>query len=98
MATAAQPILDVRGLTTVFRLRGGPVTAVADLDLAIGPSETVALVGESGSGKSVTNLSIMGLLPGKVGQVAQGSIRFRGKDGQTRDLATLDAEAKRRIR
>jgi peptide/nickel transport system ATP-binding protein len=94
----AEPILDIRGLRTVFRIRGGEVTAVADLDLAIGPSETVALVGESGSGKSVTGLSIMGLLPGKVGRVAEGSILFRGKDGTRRDLATLDGEARRRIR
>jgi peptide/nickel transport system ATP-binding protein len=93
-----EPILDVRGLTTVFRLRAGPVTAVADLDLTIAPAETVALVGESGSGKSVTNLSIMGLLPKRVGHLARGAILFRGKDGMTRDLATLDGEAKRRIR
>jgi peptide/nickel transport system ATP-binding protein len=98
MAELAQPILDVRGLTTVFRLRSGPVTAVADFDLTIAEAETVALVGESGSGKSVTNLSIMGLLPGKVGHLAQGAIFFRGKDGERRDLATLDGEAKRRIR
>jgi peptide/nickel transport system ATP-binding protein len=71
---------------------------VADLDLTIALAETVALVGESGSGKSVTNLSIMGLLPSRVGHLAQGAILFRGKDDKTRDLATLDGEAKRRIR
>ncbi len=74
------------------------MTAVTDLDLAISPAETVALVSESGSGKSMTSLSIMGLLPAKVGRVAEGSIYFRGKDGQGRDLATLDGEARRRIR
>jgi len=98
MVEAQHPILDVHGLRTVFRIRGREVTAVADLDLAIGAAETVALVGESGSGKSVTSLSIMGLLPAKAGRVAAGSIRFRGKDGQGRDLATLDGEARRRIR
>ncbi|WP_026870075.1 ABC transporter ATP-binding protein [Inquilinus limosus] len=98
MVEAQHPILDISGLRTVFRIRGHEVTAVADLDLAIGAAETVALVGESGSGKSVTSLSIMGLLPAKVGRVAEGSIRFRGKDGRERDLTTLDGEARRRIR
>jgi peptide/nickel transport system ATP-binding protein len=94
----AQPILDISGLRTVFRISGREVTAVADLDLAIGVGETLALVGESGSGKSVTGHSIMGLLPRKVARVAAGTMRFRGKDGRTRDLATLDAEERRRIR
>ncbi|MGK9230151.1 ABC transporter ATP-binding protein [Inquilinus limosus] len=98
MVEAQHPILDISGLRTVFRIRGHEVTAVADLDLAIGAAETVALVGESGSGKSVTSLSIMGLLPAKVGRVAEGSIRFRGKDGRERDLTMLDGEARRRIR
>jgi len=33
-----------------------------------------------------------------VARVAAGTMRFRGKDGRTRDLAGLDAEERRRIR
>jgi len=40
----------------------------------------------------------MRLLARKVGRIAEGSIRFVGKDGVARDLATLDEEAMRRIR
>jgi peptide/nickel transport system ATP-binding protein len=98
IVTMAAPILDITGLNTVFRIAGKEVSAVADLDLAIGVGETLALVGESGSGKSVTGHSIMGLLPRKLARVAGGSMQFRGKDGRTRDLATLDAEDRRRIR
>jgi peptide/nickel transport system ATP-binding protein len=94
----AAPILDISGLKTVFRIGGRQVAAVQDLDLTIAPGETLALVGESGSGKSVTSLSIMGLLPRGVGKVAEGSILFRGKSGQARDLAELDAEGMRHVR
>jgi peptide/nickel transport system ATP-binding protein len=46
-----EPILDIRGLKAVFRLRGGDITAINDIDLTIAAGETVALVGESGSAK-----------------------------------------------
>ena len=40
----------------------------------------------------------MRLLARKVGAIDAGSMLFRGKDGQARDLVTLDEEAMRRIR
>ena len=91
------PILDISGLTTVYRIGGKDIAVVQDLDLAIAPGETVALVGESGSGKSVTSLSVLRLLP-RIGRVAKGRIGFRGKSGSARDLAGLDDEALRRVR
>ncbi|HET8728371.1 MAG TPA: ABC transporter ATP-binding protein [Alphaproteobacteria bacterium] len=98
MADATENIIDIRGMRTVFRLGEGEVAAVDGVDLSIPPGKTLALVGESGSGKSVTSLSIMRLLPRRAGRIAAGSIRFRGKDGALRDLATLDEESLRRIR
>lgn len=91
-------ILSIRGLRTVFRRGRGELVAVDDLDLAVAPGETVALVGESGCGKSVTVLSVMGLLPAGLGRIAEGTICFRGRDGQARDLVGLEREAMRRIR
>ena len=93
-----EPLLDICGLTTVYRISGKDVAVVQDLDLAVAPGETVALVGESGSGKSVTGLSILRLLPRKIGRVATGRIAFRGKSGEVRDLARLDGEALRQVR
>ncbi|NKJ39897.1 peptide/nickel transport system ATP-binding protein [Rhizobium sp. SG570] len=90
MTPAAEPVLDIKGLRTVFRTRGGELTAVRDVDLTIGAGETLALVGESGSGKSVTSLSVMRLLTRNVGVIAAGSIRLRDKQGVVSDLATLD--------
>ncbi|MGH7123757.1 MAG: ABC transporter ATP-binding protein, partial [Stellaceae bacterium] len=40
----------------------------------------LGVVGESGCGKSVTALSIMGLLPAKLGRIVSGTIRFDGQD------------------
>ncbi len=98
IAPAAQPVLDIRGLRTVFRTRGGELTAVRDIDLTIDAGETLALVGESGSGKSVTSLSVMRLLTCNVGKIAAGSIRLRDRQGIVSDLATLDDRHMREIR
>ncbi|GLQ53123.1 ABC transporter ATP-binding protein [Devosia nitrariae] len=94
----AQPILDIAGLTTVFRIAKQRVVAVRDLNLTIAPAETVALVGESGSGKSVTSLSIMGLLPKGVGEVESGRLALRRKSGDVVDLRGLSREAFRGVR
>lgn len=93
-----EPVLDISGLHTVFRVGGHQLSAVRDMNLRIMTGETVALVGESGSGKSVTSLSIMRLLPKKVGMILEGSIRFRGKSGESLDLTLLDDERLRQIR
>ena len=92
------PILSITGLKAGFRIAGRDIAAVQEIDLEIGAGETVALVGESGSGKSVTSLSIIGLLPRKIGHIAEGSIVLRRRDGSTTDLVGLDAEEMRRIR
>ncbi len=75
----SEPLLHIDGLSTVFDLEGGAVTAVDGLSLAVAPGEIAGLVGESGCGKSLTALSIMGLLP-PPGRVAGGRILFEGRD------------------
>ena len=92
------PILQISGLRAVFRIAGRDIAAVQDVDLTIGSGETVALVGESGSGKSVTSLSIIGLLPRKIGKIADGSISVRRRDGSLTELTGLDQESLRRVR
>ncbi|MBB6219780.1 ABC transporter ATP-binding protein [Rhizobium leguminosarum] len=98
MEQAARPVLDIRGLRTVFRIRGGEIAAVNDIDLTVAAGETLALVGESGSGKSVTSLSVMRLLTRNIGVIAAGSIRLATRSGAVRDLVSLDEESMRRIR
>jgi len=78
--TDAEVLLDVQGLTTSFQTPAGVVKAVNGLSFSLRRGETLAIVGESGSGKSVTSLSIMRLLPKKIGSISRGSVRLRGKD------------------
>jgi len=78
--TTSVPLLDVRGLTTVFHTSKGTVTAVDDVSFSLRPGRTLGLVGESGCGKSVTALSIMRLLPHPAGETTRGEVLFNGKN------------------
>ncbi|MDE0969228.1 MAG: ABC transporter ATP-binding protein [Octadecabacter sp.] len=93
MPDGAQPILDVRGLKTVFKIRDGEVHAVNDVSFDLKPGELLGVVGESGSGKSVTMMSLLGLLPTPPAEIRCGSVMF---DGQ--DLLKIDAETLRNVR
>jgi peptide/nickel transport system ATP-binding protein len=75
-----------------FFTRGGVVRAVDDVSFTIGEGRILGLVGESGSGKSMTGYSIMGLIDAP-GRIVSGRISLEG-----RDIATLDAEGRRRLR
>lgn len=74
------PLLDVQHLTTEFRMRDGVVRAVNNVSFALEPGQVLGVVGESGSGKSVTNLSILGLIPQPPGRVTHGTAVFKGRD------------------
>ena len=73
------PVLAVAGLHVSFRVGKQWVPVVRDVSLEVAAGETLGLVGESGCGKSVTGLSIMGLLPDRVGRVDTGRIELEGQ-------------------
>jgi oligopeptide transport system ATP-binding protein len=89
-------LVEIHGLEVHFPVRKGfiferevgVVKAVDGVDLEIGRGETLGLVGESGCGKSTVGRAILQLL-----KPTGGRIVFDGTD-----LATLDAEALRRLR
>jgi oligopeptide/dipeptide ABC transporter ATP-binding protein len=87
------PVLEIRGLTTEFRLSGRWNAAISGIDLMVRANETLAVVGESGSGKSVTALSVMRLLPPAGARIVAGEVRLDG-----RDLMTLTERQMLRIR
>ncbi|WP_395455270.1 ABC transporter ATP-binding protein [Azospirillum melinis] len=89
----APALLSVEGLSVAFDGEHGPLRVVDDVSFTVAPGETVAIVGESGSGKSVTSLSLMRLVDYAGGRIVGGRIRFKGRDGRERDLATPPAEA-----
>ncbi|WP_128904350.1 ABC transporter ATP-binding protein [Halorubrum amylolyticum] len=90
--TAAEPLLEVEGLTTTFDTETGELTAVDGIDFAVGEGETVCIVGESGSGKTVATESLTRIVREPPGRV-EGSVRFDG-----RDLLTLSEPELRRVR
>lgn len=73
-------ILEVKNLKTYFSSDGGTVRAVDGVSFWVREGESVGIVGESGSGKSVTQISILGLIPSPPGRIAGGEILFRGED------------------
>ncbi len=73
-------ILSVDGLKTYFMTEDGIVKAVDGVSFELKKGETLGIVGESGSGKSVTNLSVMRLIPEPPGKIAGGSVIFDGLD------------------
>ena len=72
-------LLDVRGLTTYFKLGVGDVKAVQDVSFTLEPGESLGLAGESGCGKTTAALSILKLLP-ENGRIVSGDVLFDGKN------------------
>src|SRR5471032_2810200 len=72
---AAQPLLQVNGLTKHFPVRGDlfsarkTVRAVYDVSFSIAKGETVGIVGESGCGKSTTARLLMHLMKRDAGDI-----------------------------
>jgi oligopeptide/dipeptide ABC transporter ATP-binding protein len=86
------PLLELRKLTTIYPTKRGLVRAVDSVTFSMARGQILGLVGESGCGKSTVLLSILRLIR-RPGHIAQGEIRFRG-----RDLRGLSSNTMRTIR
>jgi peptide/nickel transport system ATP-binding protein len=75
----AEPLLQVRGLRTVFHALDGAWAAVDGVDFTVARGEVLGLVGESGSGKSVTGFSLVQLIDAP-GEIVAGEVLFEGAD------------------
>jgi peptide/nickel transport system ATP-binding protein len=95
----AEPILQVRGLSTYFFADEGVVRAVDGASFDLYPGRTLGIVGESGCGKSVTARSILRIVE-RPGRIVGGEILLRRHSGKVVDLVTLpsDGAAMREIR
>jgi branched-chain amino acid transport system ATP-binding protein len=68
---ATEPLLDVRNITAGY----GSTPILRGIDLAIQPSEIVAVIGRNGVGKTTMMRSLIGQL-----RVWQGSIKLNGRE------------------
>ena len=73
-------LLEVKDLRTYFETEDGVVKAVDGISFLLKRGQTLGIVGESGSGKSVTNLSIIRLVPDPPGKIVSGEVIFDGQD------------------
>jgi oligopeptide/dipeptide ABC transporter ATP-binding protein len=92
LASAGEPLLDVRNLRVSFHTEDGMVRAVDGVSFSVRSGEVLGIVGESGSGKSVTVMSIMRLIRDP-NAIFEGEVLYKG-----RDLLKLDAKQMRDIR
>ena len=93
MSSTNRDLLEVNDLRTYFETEDGVVKAVDGISFLLKRGETLGIVGESGSGKSVTNLSIIRLVPNPPGKIVSGEVIL---DGQ--DILLLPPEEVRKIR
>jgi oligopeptide/dipeptide ABC transporter ATP-binding protein len=84
-------LLDVKGLSIRFPIRGGifqrqigEVHAVSDVSLSVNKGETLGIVGESGCGKTTLGRAIVRLY-----EPTEGEIKFRGDDITHKSQAEL---------
>ena len=87
-----QAVLEIRRLSVHFETRQGPLRALRDVSLTIGPGETLGLAGESGSGKSTLGYAVMCALAPEA-RIASGQILLEGAD-----LLTTPPRELRRLR
>ncbi len=69
------PVVEASGLTKIFPMPAGPVTALRQVSLRVDPGEYVAVSGPSGCGKS----TLLHLL-GSVDTPTSGTLRFEGEE------------------
>ena len=75
----SEEFLRLEHLSIDYKVKGGYLSAVNDVNLSVNRGEILAVVGESGCGKSTIAHSIMNLLPGGNEEV-EGKILFKGED------------------
>ena len=76
----ADKLLEIKDLEVIYDTDDAVVHAINKLDLVIYKGETLGLVGETGAGKTTSALSIMRLLPDKIGTIKNGTITFEDID------------------
>lgn len=90
------PVLDIKYYSLGYRVPGGTLKVLKDIDLSIGRGEILGLVGESGSGKSSMASAIMRYLAPNAVENA-GAIRLGATDLRVQTPRALEDIRGRRI-
>lgn len=81
-------LLELKNLTTYYRILRGYVKAVENVSFSLEKGEKLGLAGESGCGKTTIALSILRILP-PGGQIVGGQILYEGIDLTKLDDSTM---------
>ncbi|MBP5162769.1 MAG: ABC transporter ATP-binding protein [Spirochaetales bacterium] len=73
-------LLEIKDLNVRYHTDDSIVYAVNNLSLSLEHGEKLGLVGETGAGKTTLALSILQLLPNRVGKIESGSIKYDGEE------------------
>ena len=73
-------LLDVKDLKVSFFTPSGEVKAVGGVSYHVDREEVIAIVGESRCGKSVTQMSVMQMIPDPPGKILGGEVWFEGRN------------------
>ena len=73
-------LMEISNLTVRYNTDDAVVHAVNNFNLKLVRGEACGLVGETGAGKTTLALSILRLLPERVGEVSGGSIVYDGQE------------------
>ena len=87
IASAAEPILQVRGLQQYFGSAKTLVKAVDGVSFDVMPGESLGIVGESGSGKTTMGRCLL-----RVYEPHAGSINYRRADGSVVDIVQANKQ------
>ena len=82
-------LLEVKDLRVVYKTDEATVHAVNGISFTLGERETIGLVGETGAGKTTTALTLLRLLPERMGRVLGGEIRSRKRSPRCAMFAAL---------
>lgn len=81
-------LLELKNLTTYYKILRGYVKAVENVSFSLEKGEKLGLAGESGCGKTTIALSILRILP-PGGQIVGGQILYEGIDLTKLDDSTM---------
>src|SRR5436190_1834601 len=87
-AVKSLPILEIHGLSKIYRTAGHELTVLRDIHLTLCAGDTCAIIGPSGSGKT----TLLGLCAG-LDDATSGSVRLDGEE-----LGPLDEDARAALR